>query len=82
MAVPELWPTLHIMQIIEQNSAPRIIKEHDEILRRLLAQRAHEWQSQKGIRCLITRIKIEFWAWRETGREQKRIHQKDSPYKL
>ena len=69
------------MQIIEPNPMQHA-EEHDKILRRLLAQRAHEWQSQRGIRLLFTRIKIEFWAWRETAREQRRIHEKDSPYKI
>ena len=61
------------MQIIAPNPL-HDIEEHDRILRRLLAQRAAEWQSQRGIRRLIARIKIEFWAWRETAREQRRIH--------
>lgn len=60
----------------------RNIGEHDRILLRLLAQRAHEWQGQRGIKRLISRIKIELWAWRETAREQRRIHQDDSPYSL
>lgn len=55
------------------NNPGRHIAAHDRILRRLLAQRAHEWQSQKGFRRLFARIKIEFWAWRETGRERQRI---------
>ena len=55
------------------------VREHDRILLRFLAQRAHEWQSQRGFRRLITRIKIEFWAWRETHREIRK-HRK--PYKL
>ena len=60
------------MQIIAPNPI-RDIEEHDRILRRLLAQRAHEWQSLRGVRRLIARIKIELWAWRETAREQRRI---------
>jgi len=69
------------MYIIAPNPMQHV-EEHDKILRRLLAQRAHEWRSQTGIRRLIARIKIEFWAWRETAREQRRIHEKDSPHKL
>jgi hypothetical protein len=48
------------------------IQEHDRILLRLLAQRAPEWQSQQGICRMITRIKIELWAWRETARELRK----------
>ena len=51
----------------------RAVKEHDRILL-LLAQRAQEWQSQRGIRRLIARIKIEVWAWREAAREQSTFH--------
>lgn len=69
------------MQIVAPNLL-RNIDEHDKILRRLLVQRAHDWQSQRGIRRLITRIKIQFWAWRETAREQRRIHKKESPHNL
>ena len=69
------------MQIIAPNTLQEI-EEHDRILRRLLAQRAQEWKSQRGIRRLIARIKVEFWAWRETAREQRRIHADDSPHKL
>jgi hypothetical protein len=46
------------------------------------AQRAREWQSLRGLRRVIARIKIEIWAWRETAREQRRIHQDDSAHKL
>jgi len=63
-----------LMQIIatrDPRDLIRNVKEHDRILLRLLAQRAHEWQSQRGIRRLIARIKIEIWAWRETAREQR-----------
>ena len=52
----------------------RAVKAHDRILLRLLAQRAQEWQSQRGIRRLIARIKIEAWAWREAAREQSTLH--------
>jgi hypothetical protein len=45
------------------------IAEHDRILRGYLAQRAGEWQCQRGIPRLLTRVKIEFWAWRQTARE-------------
>ena len=69
------------MQIIAPNGADQI-REHDRILKRLLAQRAHEWQSQRGFRRLITRIKIELWAWRETGREQRRILRSDSSHRI
>jgi hypothetical protein len=69
------------MQIIADNPG-RYIAEHDKILRRLLAQRAYEWQSRRGIHRLIVRIKIEVWAWRETAREQQRTHKKISPYKF
>jgi len=69
------------MQIIAPNPMQHV-EEHDKILRRLLAERSRERQSQTGIRRLIARIKIEFWAWRETAREQRRIHEKDSPHKL
>ena len=60
------------MQIIAPNGADQI-REHDRILRRLLAQRAHEWQNQSGLRRFFIRIKIEIWAWRETHREMHRI---------
>jgi len=69
------------MQIISPNPMQQA-KEHDKILRRLLAQRAREWQCQNGIRRLATRIKIEVWAWLETNREQRRNHKKNSPYKF
>jgi hypothetical protein len=62
------------MQIIATRDPIRNVKKHDRILLRWLAQRAHEWQSQRGIRRLIARIKIEVWAWRETAREQRRLH--------
>ena len=65
------------MQIVAPNPI-HDIEEHDRILRRLLAQRAHEWQSLRGVRRLIARIKIEIWAWRETTRELQRIHKNDS----
>jgi hypothetical protein len=67
------------MQIIANNGANRIL-EHDRILKRLLAQRAHEWQRQTGFRRLMTRIKIEFWAWCETSLEQRRILRSGSSY--
>ena len=69
------------MQIVAPNPI-HDIEEHDRILRRLLTQRAHEWQSQRGIRRLIARIKIELWAWRETTREQRRIHKDDSSHRM
>ena len=56
------------MQIVPQHIG-RHIKEHDQILQRLLAERALEWRSRTGIRRIIARIKIEFWAWRQTARE-------------
>jgi hypothetical protein len=59
------------MQII--NDPTRRIRAHDRILKRLLAGRAHEWQDQNGFRRLFTRMKIEFWAWRESFREISRI---------
>ena len=71
----------HVMQIVAPNPFQKI-EEHDRILRRLLAQRAHEWRAQRGIRRLITRIRIEFWAWEETAREQRRIRKDDSPHRL
>ena len=61
-----------IMQIMAPNGAGQI-RERDRILKRLRAQRAHEWQGQHGFRRLVTRIRIEFWAWRKTGHEQRRI---------
>jgi hypothetical protein len=69
------------MKIIASNGAGHI-REHDRILKRLLAQRAHEWQSQKGFRRLFSRIKIECWAWRETSREQQRILRSGSFHKM
>ena len=69
------------MQIIARNGADHI-REHDRILKRLLAQRTHEWQSQTGVRRLFTRIKIELWAWRETGREQRRILRSGSSHRI
>ena len=69
------------MQIIAPNGADQI-REHDRILKRLLVQRAHEWQGQRGIRRLFTRIKIEFWAWRETSREQRRILRSGSSHRI
>jgi len=56
------------------------IEEYDGILRRLRTQRAHEWSAQRGICRFITRIRIVLWAWRETRREQRRIHHDNSPY--
>ena len=76
--IPTKRPT---MQIIARNGADQI-REHDRILKRLLAQRAHEWQSQHGFRKLFTRIKIEFWAWRETSREQRRILRSGSSQRI
>jgi hypothetical protein len=77
--------TSHTMQIIAprpiQNPI-RHIKEHDQILLKLLAQRAHAWRKQRGISRLIARIKIELWAWRETAREQKRLRTYDTPRKV
>jgi hypothetical protein len=71
------------MQIVASNPKPfREIREYDKILRGLLAQRAHEWQRQRGIRRLIARIKIELWAWKEASREQRRIHKNDSPHNV
>jgi hypothetical protein len=73
----------HIMQIVHPAfRRGKVSYEHDKILRRLLAQRAHEWQSRRGIRRLIARIKIEFWAWRETAREQRRSYKDDSPHNV
>jgi hypothetical protein len=69
------------MQIIAPNRL-QYIEEHHRILRRLLAQRAQEWKIQRGIRQVLTRVKIELWAWTETAREQGRIHADDSPYRL
>jgi hypothetical protein len=53
------------MQIVAPGSIRdplRKVREHDRILLRLLAQRAHEWQS----------IKIALWAWKETARQQRK----------
>jgi len=69
------------MQIMAPNRADQI-REHDRILKRLLAQRAHEWQSQSGIHKLFIRIKIEFWAWRETGCEMRRILRRVSSHRI
>ena len=69
------------LRIIAPNRFQRI-EEHEKILRGLLAQRAHEWRAQRGIRRWITRIRIEFWAWEETAREQRRIHKDDSRHRL
>lgn len=64
------------MQIVAHRDPLRDVREHDRILLRLLAQRAHEWQNQRGLRKLITRIKIELWACRETARQQRRTLRK------
>jgi hypothetical protein len=69
------------MQIIAPNGLDDI-REHDRILKRLLAQRAHEWQIQTGFLRLFTRIKIEIWAWRETSREQRRISRSGSSHRI
>ena len=69
------------MHIVPQNPM-RHVEEHDKVLRRLLAERASEWQSQTGIRRIIARIKIEFWAWRQTGRELRLRHDKDERHKI
>jgi hypothetical protein len=45
-----------------------LVREHDRILRRLLAERANEWRSQTGLRRLFIRVKIVLWVWREAGR--------------
>ena len=69
------------MQIIPQRPDRRWV-EHDEILRRLLAERAPEWQSLTGIRCVIVRIRIELWAWRQASRELRRRHGEDEDQKI
>ena len=69
------------MQIIAPNEVDQN-REHDRILKRLLAQRAHEWQSRTGLRRLFTRIKIQFWARRETSREEKRILRSGSSHRI
>ncbi len=47
------------MRIVVSHPNPlRDIKEHDRILLQLLAQRAHEWQREQGVRRLITRLKV------------------------
>ena len=69
------------MQIVPQNPL-RHIEEHDKVLRRLLAERAPEWQSETGIRRIFARIKIEFWAWRQTARELRSRQHKDERYKI
>lgn len=76
------------MQIIAPNSRQRLasalrrIEKRNAILRRLRAQRAHDWHVQTGVRRLITRIRIELWVWREARREQRRIDHDDSPYNV
>ena len=60
------------MQIIAPDRAG-LIQERDRILHRLLAEHAHEWEGQRGLHRLFIRIKIEFWARRETGREMQRV---------
>ena len=69
------------IQIIAPRPDPsreiREIQEHDRILMRLLAQRAPEWQRQRGIGRVITRLKIELWAWRETARQQRKRDRRD-----
>jgi hypothetical protein len=69
------------MQIVAPNPF-QDIEEHDRIRRRLLAQRAHEWQSLRGIRRLTARLRIGFWAWQEAERERRRILKNDWPQKL
>jgi len=69
------------VQIVPQTPL-RHIEEHDKILRRLLAERAHEWQSRTGVRRIIARIKIEFWAWRQTARELRLRADKDERHKI
>lgn len=71
----------NVMQIIPQRP-DRQWGEHDDILRRLLAERAPEWQSRTGIRRVVARIQIEFWAWRQTSRELCRRHGKDEDQKI
>jgi hypothetical protein len=60
----------------------RDIREHDRVLLRLLAERAHEWQRQKGIHRLMARIKVALWAWSQTARERRRLHDKNAPYRI
>jgi hypothetical protein len=69
------------MQIIARNPF-HDIAEHERIRRRLLAERAHEWQSLRGIRRLTARLRIGIWAWHEAARERRRILKHDSPQKL
>lgn len=59
------------MHIVPQ-SPIRGIEEHDKILRRHLAARAPEWQSKTGVNRLITRIRVEFWAWGQMCRWKPR----------
>jgi hypothetical protein len=69
------------MQIIA-NEPLQSGKERKKVLRRLLAERAHEWQRQTGIRRLFTRIKIRIWAWWKTDQEMEGTCRNDSPDKL
>jgi hypothetical protein len=57
-------------------------EERNKILRRFLAERASEWQSKIGIRRIIARIRIRFWAWWRTEREMLSRSNKSKPRKL
>jgi hypothetical protein len=67
------------MQIIADSPSNRI-EEHERMLRRLLAEKSQELQSQKSFHRLIARIKIAWWAWRKSARDSRKLYHKDSPY--
>jgi hypothetical protein len=69
------------MHIVPQDPT-RDIKEYDKILRRLLTERAHEWRGRTGVRGLLARLKIEFWAWRQAARELRATQDKPDRNKL
>lgn len=71
----------NVMQIVPQRPEGQFV-EHGKILRRLLAERAPEWQSRTGIRRIFARIQIELWAWRQARRELRRCHDKDEDQKI
>ena len=57
-------------------------KEREKVFRRLLAERAQEWQGHLGFRRFVVRLKIWFWTWLETDRELARKCRHDSLPKI
>ena len=67
------------MRITPQNPL-RWVEQHDKDIRRYLAEHESEWRSRTGVRRVLTRIHLEFRAWKFAGRELQ--CDKDEPYKL